>query len=475
MLTREQAEAIYDEGKDAAVALVLELSQQVLVLAGRVKELEERLGKNSRNSHKPPSSDGLRRRTVSSRESSGKGSGGQPGHPGTTLKTTETPDRVEEHPPKVCPGCQASLEGVAGTPSGRRQVIDLARKLCETIEHQTLEVECPHCHTKVAGEFPAGVTQAVQYGQGVKSLGVYLQEYQLLPYERTQEFFKDMLEIELSEGTLDRGRERCAADLEPVEAAIKAAITTAEVAGFDETGVRVTGKTQWLHTASTEQLTYYEVHAKRGTVAMEAIGILPNFQGTAVHDCLAAYFKFASRHGVCNAHLLRELKAVATDPRQAWAQEMRDLLRTIKKQVDQARESGAVALDALLLAEFARQYHDLITAGLAANPPPEPTGRPGRPKQTTAKNLLDRMDKHRDCVLLFMRDFRVPFDNNLSERDLRMAKVKQKVSGCFRSPEGAKAFCRIRGYISTIRKQDLPVLDALRSVFAGSPILPELD
>jgi transposase len=450
MLTREQAAAIYTQGEEAVLTLLVEFSTQVDVLADRVKELEARLNKNSRNSHKPPSSDGLARRRVHTREKSGRKPGGQPGHQGATLEMVAQADRTEQHLPAVCPGCGGAVSADAAEVVERRQVIDLPAKLLEVVEHQVLAATCPCCRALVRGAFPEGVTQPVQYGNGVKSLAVYLQTYQLLPYERTGEMLADVFGAAVSEGTLDNWRTTSATNLIPVDGAIKTSITGADVAQFDETGTRVGSQTQWLHNASTPRLTHYEVHAKRGTVAMDAIGILPLFGGIAVHDCLRSYFQYGCRHALCNAHLLRELKAVAEDgASQTWAADMRTLLLAIKAAVEEARDDGAVTLDARRQAEFVQAYETLIAAGLHANPPRARTRRWGRVKQTPAKNLVDRMDVHRDAVLLFMRDFRVPFDNNLSERDIRMTKVKLKVSGCFRSAEGAEAFCRIRGYIST--------------------------
>jgi transposase len=357
----------------------------------------------------------------------------------------------------------------------RRQVIDLPPKLLEVVEHQVLEIACPGCQTVVRGVFPEGVTQSIQYGNGVKSLAVYLQTYQLLPDERTAEMLSDVFGAAASDGSVNNWRTTSATNLLPVDGAIKTAITGAPVAQFDETGTRVGGQTQWLHNASTPRLTHYEVHPRRGTEAMEAIGILPVFSGIAVHDCLASYFGYGCQHGACGAHLLRELKAVAEEgPSQVWAADMRTLLVSIKDAVGERRDTGEVTLDALPQAAFAQAYDDLITAGHQANPRRERFRRWGRVRQTPATNLVERLDKRRDAVLMFMRDFRVPFDNNLSERDLRMMKVKQKVSGCFRSAEGAAAFCRIRGYISTLRKQGLPVLASLRTTFTTSPVMPDL-
>jgi transposase len=472
-LTEESVRSVYAQGEEAVIALVLVLAEQIAAQAREIAELKERLNKNSRNSHKPPSSDGLRRPTVSSRERSGRPSGGQVGHPGKTLTMVASPDRVVAHEPVVCAGCQAALEGLPGEVAERRQVFELPEKLYEVIEHQALAVTCPHCQTTTRGAFPAEVSQPVQYGPGMKGLMVYLQNYQLLPYERSAELIEDVVGLGLSEGTLDNARQACAAGLAEVEAGTKAAIVAAEVVGFDETGTRLAGKTAWLHTASTPELTYYQVHGQRGTEAMDAIGILPVFGGTAVRDSLASYAQYPARHALCNAHHLRELKAFAQQG-QAWAAEMRGLLCEIKRAVEKAQARGASHLSEHQLDRFTKRYRRLITKGRRANPiPMRPLGH-GRLKRPPVNNLLNRLADQEAAVLLFMHDFQVPFDNNQSERDLRMMKVKQKVSGCFRSPEGAADFCRIRAYISTLRKQGLPVLDSLRSVFTGKPRAPAL-
>lgn len=255
---------------------------------------------------------------------------------------------------------------------------------------------------------------------------------------------------------------------------IKAAVTKAPVANFDETGFYVSARREWLHVASTPLLTYYSPHAKRGSVACDEIGILPNFSGRAIHDAWGTYFKYSCLHGLCNAHHLRELTFVEEQLKQAWGKEMKDLLLDIKQNVEQAREDGANSLPEMQQREFESAYDRVIASGLALpeNQPPPPNGKRGRQKQSKAKNLLDRLSQHKAETLAFMYDFAVPFDNNQAERDLRMVKVQQKISGCFRSSAGAKAFCRIRGYISTMKKQGRNVLAALSSVFAGQPLSP---
>lgn len=480
-LTREEILKVYVAGPEAVVALVEQLlahiarqDEQIHALTARVAALEARLAKDSHNSSKPPASDGLAKKTKSLRQSTGRPPGGQPGHPGATLELTPTPDQVEEHAPLTCQGCGVSLALVPGVVGERRQVYDLPPLRLLVTEHQAIDKCCPHCQTHTGGRFPATVTQPVQYGPQVKAVAIYLQQYQLLPSARTVELLGDLFGCSLCEGTLLTATERCAARLEPVEAAIRAALIRASVGHFDETGMRIGARLHWLHQAGTPTLTYYAVHPKRGKAAIDAIGILPAFQGTAVHDGWAAYASYDCRHALCNAHHLRELTFVAEQGDQPWAAALIALLLEGKAAVAAAVAAGASALVPEVRAELFHRYTTLVEAGRAANPPPEPTGKRGRRKQSPAKNLVDRLARYQESVLAYLVDFAVPFDNNLAERDLRMMKVRQKVSGSFRTEAGAAAFCRIRGYISTLRKQGLAVLPALTRVFEGHPLVPSL-
>jgi transposase len=301
---------------------------------------------------------------------------------------------------------------------------------------------------------------------------VYLQTYQLLPYARTCELFEDLFGVSISEGTLSEAIQRSSAALQTTEAAIRAAITQAEVAHFDETGLRIEGKLHWLHSASTETLVHYSPQKKRGGEGMTQAGILPHFQGRAVHDGWASYFAYRCAHALCNAHHLRELTFLAERHAQAWAQAMKDLLIEMKHAVEAAREAGKSALTKQTLTSLRKRYDALLNTGERGNPlpPPETVPRRGRKKQTPARNLLDRLRRYKEETLAFLYDFAVPFDNNQAEREIRMMKVQQKVSGGFRSQEGAQAFCRIRGYIATARKQAHPVLFALQQAFLGHPL-----
>lgn len=498
--TREELLALYRAGPEAILGLVEALltrnailEEALDTLVARVKHLEDRLALDSHNSSKPPSSDwgprgsGEQPAPRSLRPppgTSGRQTGGQPGHPGTTLRLVDTPDRLVVHRPPQCVACGAGLTGTgAGTErvnAERRQVVDLPPLALEVTEHRVAQVACPACGVETAGAFPVGVSQPVQYGDRLHAAMVYLHDYQLLPYARTTELLNDLFGAAPSEGTLQAAETACFHGLTTMEATIKVALQQAGGAHFDETSARVNGQREWLHVASTATLTHYGVHPKRGTDATDALGILPAFTGTAVHDAWAPYFTYDDcAHALCNAHLLRELVYLHEQQQQAWADELATLLVTAKALVATARAAGQAHLDEITRATLDAHYDHLLDQGRAANPlpPPLPEGTPprrGRPKQTKSQNLLDRLDTRHHEVLAFLDDFAVPFDNNQAERDLRMMKVQQKISGGFRSPAGAAAFARIRGYLSTLRKQGLPVLRALESVFAGSPLIPTL-
>jgi transposase len=462
-------------------AIVAQQREQIVVLLARVQDLEARLAKDSHNSGKPPSSDGLRRKTKSLRQKSGKKPGGQLGHAGETLHLVATPDEVVEHRPAVCAHCQTPLTEGEAAPVvlyERRQVHELPPGVRLVVrEHRALHVRCPACAYVSVGAFPAEAPSRAQYGSHVRALAVYLVEQQHLPLGRVQQVLADLLGMRLARGTLVGWVQQAARVLEPVERHIKTALSAAPVLHHDETGVRRVGKLAWAHVTSTSRLTHYAIHTKRGQEAMDAIGILPIYRGVSVHDGWDSYSVYTTcRHALCNVHHLRELTFLEEQYHQAWAADLKALLREMKTATDQARSQGQFHLAAAARADFLQRYQALLDAGLAANPPPPDEerrpGQRGRLKQTPARNLLERFLLQRDEVLAFLDDLAIPFDNNQAERDLRDLKVQQKVSGCFRSDWGADAYATIRGYLATLRKQGTALLAALDAVFAGQPLYP---
>jgi transposase len=469
----------YQEGEEAVIALVESLLQaQSAVtskLEARLEALENQTRKDSKNSSKPPSGDGFGKRTQSQRVKSKRQPGGQPGHPGSTLEWVEEPDCVEQHRLTHCQGCGASLDEQSVVAWHSRQVHDLVPITLQVSEHQAAHHCCRHCGQYSQAPFPVGVSQHVQYGAGLRSVMVYLMDYQLLPSARVKDLLSEVFGCQLSEGTLYTVRQDCFDALSEVDTQIKRALQDSEVAHFDETGLRVNGKLRWLHVASTPRLTHYVVHPKRGREGIDAMEILPHFAGVGVHDGWSSYASYGCAHALCNAHHLRELRFIVERYAQTWAELMSTLLVTMKEAVEQAKAQGQTQLSMDMRFELERQYRALVAEGLRLNPPNLSSAKArGRPKQSPARNLLERLDKHRIRVLRFLHDFRVPFDNNQAERDIRMMKLKQKISGGFRSPHGAQLFCRIRGYLSTLNKQGHSLLRALEQVFQGQPVIPSL-
>jgi transposase len=477
MLTHEEIRAVYDQGPEAVIALIEPLCAQLAALTARVKELEDRLATNSRNSSQPPSSDSFTKQTRSLRQPSGRKTGGQPGHPGTTLHQVAIPDQRRVHTPAQCMACGASLADVVGQLAPeRRQVFDLPPLKLEVTEHRVLLKACAACGHRNRGTFPEGVACGASYGPGVKSVLTYLNQGHRLPSARSCEIVADLFGQPISEGLLEAAVNGCTAALGETETAIKQGLARAEVVNFDETGMYVAGKRRWLHSASTPQLTHYACHDQRGATATKAIGILPAFGGRAIHDGFRSYWQYDCAHGLCNAHHLRELIFAHEQGQRTWAGQMQALLVAIKRAVDSAKAQAQTALAPPQMAAYEQRYVAIVQAGLEEehHDPSPPSGQRGRKKQHKSKNLLDRLAQYQTETLAFMKDFAVPFDNNLAERDLRMMKVKQKVSGCFRTTPGAQAFCRIRSYLSTMKKQGHNVITALQSVFLGTPLAPDI-
>ena len=452
------------------------LESRIQQLESRVHELQARLSKDSSNSGKPPSSDGLKRKPKSLRGRSGKKPGGQQGRVGKGLAQVNNPDIVVTHTPASCLGCGSSLDDVQGSCTEQRQVFDIPQPKINVTEHRVEEKKCPCCGEVTRASFPENIKGPVQYGDRVRALIAYFSHEHFIPVDRVCEIFKDIFGIALSPGTCANVDERLFANLEVFEASLKAHLLAARVLHFDETGIRCEKKLHWVHVASSQIATHYTMHAKRGQEAMDVADILPRFQGVAIHDHWFPYFAYKQlKHGLCNAHHLRELLFVHEQEKETWAKQMHDLLILANKEVEKHAEQGLLSPETLLQIE--QDYQQILTVGFAyhASLVPLPTGKRGKQKQRDGKNLLDRLNEKRDCVLRFIHDFSVPFTNNQGERDIRMVKLKQKIGGCFRVLKGGEMFCRIRSYISTARKQGWNIWGALTDAIRGSPRLLTVD
>lgn len=471
----KEVNAAYEEGREAVIKL---FQDTFVVLAERIHKLEDQLAKNSRNSGKPPSSDGFDKPAPRSlRKRSRNRSGGQKGHVGYKLEMVKKPDHIKKYKVTQCAHCQMSLKRQKAERIEKRQVFDIPKVQIEVTEHQAQVKRCSCCGKETRADFPKEVKQAVQYGAEAKSQMVYLNHEQHIPLKRTCDVFEEFYGHRPAEGTIYAAGAEAAELVTPVTEAIKEHLTRfEEVIGNDETGMRIGGKLYWLQTTGTTFLTYYAYHQKRGKIAMDAIDILPRFKGRVVHDDLPSYFQYEFQHALCNAHHLRVLLFLQERYPQKWIAPLIALLLKIKKKVETMQRDHQTEVSERQKTIYFAQYDKLIQQGLRTNPPPSAAsrkpGQRGRLKQSPARNLLLRLKEHKAAVLAFMVDFTVPFDNNQSERDLRMMKVKQKVSGCFRSEDGAGIFCRIRSYLSTARKNGQMALAALRLAFMCTPYLP---
>jgi transposase len=438
----------------------------------RIAELEERLAKTSRNSSKPPSSDGLGKpppKPRSLRKKSGRKPGGQDGHEGRTLSQVAKPRHERVHEPVSCGKCGAGLAGAPVTDVERRQVLDLPPAAVEVTEHQLVERACG-CGHRTKGLAPAGVDAPVQYGPRIAAIIVYLYAGQFLSKNRTARALAELFGVPLSSGTVAALTARAAGRLDGFLEEIRARIAGAGVAGFDETGLRVEGKLRWVHCARTGKYTLLSCHPRRGTEAMDATGVLPAFAGIAVHDAWAPYDTYAAPgHQLCCAHAARELQAVADlapAGQWCWATQAAEALAAMQRMAADAIAQRRDAIDPAALAAQVRFYRSAALIGVR-----ETAGRSGKlmkKHNALARRLLDRQEDY----LRFTLDFRVPPDNNGSERDIRMVKLRQKVSGCLRTLTGAKQFCAIRSYLSTAAKHDMTFFDALVMLAEGQPWMP---
>jgi transposase len=452
-------------------ALVGELRALVASQQERIAELEVRLSANSRNSSRPPSSDGLSKPEVdlkkrSLRRRSGRSRGGQEGHEGARLEPSDEPDERVEHDPEHCEDCGGDLAGAELLEGGeRRQVFDLPERIClRVVEHVARRRRCG-CGRVTASVFPDGVGAPAQYGPQIRAFGVYLHVFQHLPYDRASRLLGDLAGATVSTGTLTSWVRQAAAGLTEFDERLRALLASAPVVNFDETGARIAGRLGWVHGAGTDALTRYTAHARRGGEAIDAAGVLPAFAGVAVHDGWAPYRNYRRcDHGLCNIHHLRELQA-AGEAGHTWPVAMSCLLLDAKDLVDRARDGGHDRLADGALTDLADSYQTIIQMGHDEHP--RTAG-----KRTKAHNLLLRLERDRIDVLRFAHDLRVPFGNNQAEQDIRMVKLQQKISGCWRTGEGAERFLAIRSYISTARKHGHAPLEVLRRLAAGQPWLP---
>ena len=456
-----------------------EQARLIATLQARLAELERRLGRDSSNSSKPPSSDGLGKPARAGRrdaeQTQGRRPGKQPGAPGAHLAQVAEPDEVAWHGPDRCGGCGAALAGAVVVGVEARQVFDLPPLGLRVVEHRAERRRCG-CGTTTQGAFPEHARAAACYGPGVRALVCYLCVHQHLPVDRAAQLLADVLGAPVATGTLASVVAEGAGRLAGFVEVVRAGLAAAPVAHFDETGARVAGRLHWVHSASTSLLTLLTVHARRGKVAMDQAGVLPRFAGVAVHDGWAPYWRYEHvRHALCGAHLLRELDGVSDEPGQGWAAGMAELLVDAKLVADRARAAGAECADDAARARLHARYERLLADGCAANPPPPrpATGRrQGRVRRSPAARLLARLDTHRDEVLRLLDDTGVPFDNNQAERDLRMVKLQQKISGCWRTLAGAEAFLAVRSYVATARKHGMNPLVVLGQLFEGQPWRP---
>ena len=445
-------------------ALVAELQAQVADLAARVRQ-------NSKNSSKPPSSDGLPKPAPKSlRGKTGRKPGRPKGQPGATMQLSDRPDRVVRHEPSCCAGCAAGLAGAAEAGVIRRQVTEIPPVRAEVTEHRMIGRRCG-CGTVAWGKAPSGVSAPAQYGPRAAALGVYLWHGQFLSRDRARQAMADMFGCAPSPGALASMTRKIAGLIAPALDAILGALRAAEVAHFDETGFRAAGKLAWVHSASSGKFVLVTVHSKRGKDGMDAAGVLPSFAGIACHDAWAPYdcYQDAAGHALCNAHLLRELTAVTetgTADDVIWARQAIDALLALKDAADAARAAGRPVIDAEFLEKHRRWFRDAAAAGITLNAARRST------LQKKRHALASRMARRADDYLRFAADLRVPFDNNEAEQVIRMSKLRIKVSGCMRSMTGAEAFCAIRSYLATATRHGVSWLDALTRAAEGRPWIP---
>jgi transposase len=456
MMKREEILRVYHQGPDAVVQLVSNM-------AARIQELEFRSKKNSKNSHKPPSTDGfMKPKTKSLRQKSDCKTGGQLGHHGHTLHLVDDPHHIVRHSVVACSCCHATLAEEPVLRVKKRQVFDLPPITFEVTQHEIERKVCPECFHTEESSFPSDATNVVQYGAHVKQLIVYLTHQHHLSLARTAEFFHDVCGQSISQGTIHQILMSVGEKLAPAEEQLREILLQSPLAHVDETGIRHQGKTEWVHTFSTKQFVLQAHHAKRGQKAMDDIGLLPAYQGMVVHDGWSSYWAYDScRHVLCNVHHLRELQGIHDQTQEAWAQEFITFFREANKAKGQA--DGQLSPSQLLALE--KQFEHLLHEGESLHPlAPKDSSKKGRTKQSTVRNLLTRFRTYQQAVLAFLLHEDIPFDNNEAERDIRSLKLRQKISGTFRSDEGITNYLRTRSVVHTLKKQGKSVFHSLPAI-----------
>ena len=443
-------------------SLIRNLLSIIEMMQAEIDQLKARLNENSQNSNRPPSSDGFNKRKSAMPKNIGK-RGGQPRHPGKTLEKVATPDLVIDCEPQECE-CGESTFISEMEIAETRQVFDLPDPRLEVVEYRRLKRKCK-CGKEVSGKFPEAVLGQTQYGVKVQAMVSLLSVQGCLSHRKIGRLFADLYGYELNEATTQEMVNRSAEKM-PMEE-IKAGIRESVVVNFDETGIREEGKLKWLHNASTRELTYQFVHQKRGTQALSsAESIISGFSGIGVHDCWASYFGFdGMKHALCNAHILRELTGIIETSESKWGLEMKELLLEMYEKSDK----GKAMIEEI--GEYEKRYEEILKDGEAEEEPPKKINAKGKWKRTKGRNLLERMSKHKDSVMMFAKIEEVPFTNNQAERDIRPVKVKQKVSGGFRSARGTESYTKIYSFISTMRKMKRQVFQELKSVIEGKPFV----
>lgn len=458
-------------------ARIAELSAEIASLNQTIRELKEQLNKNSKNSSKPPSSDGLKKpalkKNKSLREASGKKPGAQEGHDGVHLSVISNPDHTKDYMHSDCTGCPHRSKCLAkACIKETRHEVD-AVVTVDVTAHNLIEVhECPLHGGIKTGAFPENIKATVQYGKNLQALVVAFNTVGAVSINRTHEILSSVFNIPLATGTVKNMVTRCADSLKETYERIRQMMISLELIHCDETGSRIDGKTWWVHDASNQDYTYLTIHQKRGQIGMDAADVLPHAQGIIVHDCWGSYWKYQDvTHAICCAHLLRELNGVIENhPEQTWAAKFKKLLLDMKKVRDKALLSNKDEVSYYYRHKFDMEYDAIIKTAYEENPIPKtPAKKRGRKKKSKVLNLICRLDNYKESVCLFIKNLCVPFDNNQAERDLRMIKVKTKVSGCFRSEEGAREYLTIMSYIGTARKHGINAFTAIREALNGNP------